>query len=517
MPRPTTHSGFVDLRIGNGARGIGDDSVWPSFTDIMTVIVMIFLMALVVMMVRNFELDRQLVTTESDREAGIAANRNLLEKIQVLESQLLGLRESLDLSQGERDALRAQLLEELKRIESMVANNITLEEQLAGIIRERDRLSAEKQQLTEQSQERIAGLSAQFDALQVRSAGEIEVLSAANLALEAQLADLIGERDRLAAEKQQLAEQSQERIAALSAQLEALQVRSAGEIENLNTANLILEAQLADLIGERDRLSAEKQQLAEQSQERIAALSASEAELSRQMSALSAQFDALQVRSAGEIEALSTASRSLTQQLDGVSAQLQQVTVLLQTEQQQRRVLGLRVEAQERELAAKEELLAQLQSMQAQSTDQYAEAQTRIDQLNESIRRRQLENAALQELADASGAQFRSLQEEYDSLDAQYRTLARPARNPAGKYVVDIWYLKSERGFRFRLREPSQAEPVDYTRAELERRLADLKEKQRGNLYTKIIIPEESNLSHNEAWRFTQEILQGYDYYHQQP
>ena len=30
--------GFVDLRIGHGAQGIGDDSVWPSFTDIMTVI-----------------------------------------------------------------------------------------------------------------------------------------------------------------------------------------------------------------------------------------------------------------------------------------------------------------------------------------------------------------------------------------------------------------------------------------------------------------------------------------------
>ena len=57
--------GFVDLRIGHGAQGIGDDSVWPSFTDIMTVIVMIFLMALVVLMVRNLELDRQLARVEA--------------------------------------------------------------------------------------------------------------------------------------------------------------------------------------------------------------------------------------------------------------------------------------------------------------------------------------------------------------------------------------------------------------------------------------------------------------------
>ena len=51
-----TH-GFVDLRVGHGAAGIGDESVWPSFTDIMTVIVMIFLMTLVVIMVRNFRIE----------------------------------------------------------------------------------------------------------------------------------------------------------------------------------------------------------------------------------------------------------------------------------------------------------------------------------------------------------------------------------------------------------------------------------------------------------------------------
>ena len=40
------HYGFTDLRVSH-AHGIGnEDSVWPSFTDIMTVIVMIFLMAL---------------------------------------------------------------------------------------------------------------------------------------------------------------------------------------------------------------------------------------------------------------------------------------------------------------------------------------------------------------------------------------------------------------------------------------------------------------------------------------
>ncbi len=400
MP-PTANTGFTDLRVGHGARGIGDDSVWPSFTDIMTVIVMIFLMALVIMMVRNFELDRQLVTTEISREAGLAENRGLLDKISLLETTVLGLEQSLGLSQGERDALQAQLLEELKRIELMAAEHISLEEQLAAII------------------------------------------------------------------------------------------------------------------AERNRLSDEKQQLAEQSRVRIAALTAREADLGNRMAALSEQFEALKLRSAGEIKTLSSANLSLTEKLDKVSAQLGQVRALLQTEQQQRRALGLRVEAQGRELEAKQELLAQLKTVQEQSTERYAEARAQIDRLNDSIRRRQLENAALQKLAAASGDRFRSLQEEYDSLDAKYRTLARPARSPAGKYVVGVWILKVGDQYRFRLKEPAERVPADYTRAELVQRLARLKANKGEELYTKIIIPEDSALSHNEAWRFTQEILRGYDYYYQ--
>ncbi|MGI9310741.1 MAG: hypothetical protein ACR2P7_04310, partial [bacterium] len=73
--------GFIDLRVGHGAGGIGDDSVWPSFTDIMTVIVMIFLMALVIMMVRNFDLDRRLLSSVSAQQASTLANLGLTEQL----------------------------------------------------------------------------------------------------------------------------------------------------------------------------------------------------------------------------------------------------------------------------------------------------------------------------------------------------------------------------------------------------------------------------------------------------
>ncbi len=49
-----SQDGFTDLRLNGG--GEVQEGFWPSFTDIMTVIVMIFLIAMVVLLVRNMEL-----------------------------------------------------------------------------------------------------------------------------------------------------------------------------------------------------------------------------------------------------------------------------------------------------------------------------------------------------------------------------------------------------------------------------------------------------------------------------
>ena len=52
------------------------------------------------------------------------------------------------------------------------------------------------------------------------------------------------------------------------------------------------------------------------------------------------------------------------------------------------------------------------------------------------------------------------------------------------------------------------------TLAELHQELGALKEKYGDKLYVKIVIPDDSGLSYNEAWRFTKDILQRYDYYY---
>ena len=48
----------------------------------------------------------------------------------------------------------------------------------------------------------------------------------------------------------------------------------------------------------------------------------------------------------------------------------------------------------------------------------------------------------------------------------------------------------------------------------LEKKLKQLQQQDADNLYIKIIIPENSGLSYNEAWNLTSRLLK-YDYYHQ--
>ena len=72
----STTQSFVDLRTSSLSQGSHtDDSVWPSFTDIMTVVVMIFLMSLVVILLRNVELVKS--EQESARLAALKGSENV--------------------------------------------------------------------------------------------------------------------------------------------------------------------------------------------------------------------------------------------------------------------------------------------------------------------------------------------------------------------------------------------------------------------------------------------------------
>lgn len=108
-----------------------------------------------------------------------------------------------------------------------------------------------------------------------------------------------------------------------------------------------------------------------------------------------------------------------------------------------------------------------------------------------------------------------SLQGELDSLDKKYQKLLRPARSSKGKTVVAVMYSKRKGRSVYRLRKTTKGDYQTLSRARLSNQLGKLKKKYKTDLYVKVIIPENSGLSYNEAWRFTNKIQKSYDYYYQ--
>ena len=184
-----------------------------------------------------------------------------------------------------------------------------------------------------------------------------------------------------------------------------------------------------------------------------------------------------------------------------MSAQLQAVRELLESAQ-----------------LKNQDLVRDVAELEAESRDaeqRASFANEEILALSKLIRQRESENAALEAQAASSSLQFQSLQSEYESLDEKYRELVRAARSSAGKYVVEVWVEKVGSTFTYQMKSPEDAGRLTVSRTELDQRLQNLKEQHGGDLYTRIIIPEDSQLSHNEAWEFTQDILRRYDYYYQ--
>lgn len=112
--------GFVDLRL-NQASSSGADSFWPSFTDIMTVVVMIFLLASTVLIVNNQELVDNLRASILAQQQAAEIARTTSQEKQTVEEQLAQAQHELSvlrieqLQSADADKLKTQLLAEKAR------------------------------------------------------------------------------------------------------------------------------------------------------------------------------------------------------------------------------------------------------------------------------------------------------------------------------------------------------------------------------------------------------------------
>jgi small-conductance mechanosensitive channel len=138
-----------------------------------------------------------------------------------------------------------------------------------------------------------------------------------------------------------------------------------------------------------------------------------------------------------------------------------------------------------------------------------------VDKAESESNNAQDERNALREKLQNGHEQLASLKGEYDSLDKKYQKLLKPARSEGSKYVVRVLYTKERGVARYQLKRTGDSGFKKLSRSALDKQLMALKKKHGDDLYVKIIIPDNSGLSHSEAWKFTKRVLHTYDYYYQ--
>ncbi len=165
------------------------------------------------------------------------------------------------------------------------------------------------------------------------------------------------------------------------------------------------------------------------------------------------------------------------------------------------------------------QLQQQLAELQRTSSDEAQRLQSELSLAQESLQQAQRESSerktlvsALREQMESSQQRLASLEGDYAELDQKYQKLVKPSRSAKNKTVVEVMYQRSG----YRIRAPGQNKYRHISYSVLETELSGLKEQYGNDLYVKIIIPKNSGLSYNEAWRFTSDMLNKYDYYYQQ-
>ena len=215
--------GFIDLR-GSAHGNSESASFWPSFTDIMTVVVMIFMLASVVVILRNWELVQELRNTmEAERRAAELARTtsetNATLEEQLAQAQHLITEMRMQLMQAEEsDKLKTQMLDEREK----------------SIAELQNRLAATEANL--QSSERQARLlDEQLKQSHATNALQESQLENLNLELTGMEQDFQRQQEELAKWRQR-EQQTQQQFASLQGEYDSLKVKYDKLIKPARTA-----------------------------------------------------------------------------------------------------------------------------------------------------------------------------------------------------------------------------------------------------------------------------------------
>ncbi len=216
------------------------------------------------------------------------------------------------------------------------------------------------------------------------------------------------------------------------------------------------------------------------------------------------------------ITQLETQRDDLTQQAAQLALAKRQLQTDLKNQKARVRTLTQSLRNRDIELNAAradvKNLQANIESLQGSLGDAQAQATRLQQQLGE--RDKALE--AARKLAAEYDRKYLILAGDYDSLKTKYDKLVRPARSPKGRYRVEVRYWKEKGHYRIAWREGDSGEFQKISRHRLDLVLTRLMREHKNGLYVKVIFPDNSGLSYNEAWEFTNHVHSHYDYYFRQ-
>jgi len=418
--------GFVDLRQNQGQ--MIDESFWPSFTDIMTVVVMIFLIATSILIVKNWELVNEL-------QARIKVEQEISQRLKATTAAQQKTSEELLASQDQRYQISRKL-----------QLSIEAERRTSAAIQKTSKEKASLEETLVQTQSELSLLR-----LQLMHAGESAIARD----------HLIAEQDKQLSQSAQQEKRLKQQLGTRNKQLiQAHQELTAIDL-NINSLQGKLERNSNTLIKKEHKL-----------EQQIVLLKTKEIKLT-------------------ELSEKNKMHRAKIRNYENQVISIRKENVFLSAE----------LEQQYDAIVDKDDVIADKNAALILLNQQNQSYEDNINSYKEQI---------------AIAQQHRSgLEDEYKTLEEKYNKLIKPSRSAIGKYVVEVRYEKLSGIETIQYRLSGEEEYQTVSSAVLHKNLQQLKQKYKKTLYVKIIIPDDSGLSYNEAWTFMLDLLNKYDYYYQ--
>jgi DNA repair exonuclease SbcCD ATPase subunit len=214
-------------------------------------------------------------------------------------------------------------------------------------------------------------------------------------------------------------------------------------------------------------------------------------------------------------ESLISRQKKTKQDLAGKLSELTKLSRSYSSLQESQRTLSAEAENTRSQLEERSQALASLETQYSDLKEQKRLLSTDLESLRSTEQLSSEELAAARKIIATTDMELAGMRDEYSDLQIKYDKLVKPARTSKGKHVVIVYYSRKSGRYSYKIRDAGDPKTRPISLANLHNELNKLKGKYGKKLYIKLIYPEGSELSFNEAWKFSKEILNTYDYYNQ--